>query len=95
MAKTLAKAYKEIGRWNDAKCKPVERLRQYLQEKGVTEDQFLRSAAGERFPRAIIVWLPDPLRFNNNLRLLNYRRAIGRDRLFGGLYSRMAEHREP
>jgi hypothetical protein len=40
VAKTLARAYKEIGRWNDAKCKPVERLRQYLQQKGVTEDQF-------------------------------------------------------
>lgn len=40
VAKKLAKAYKEIGRWNDTNCKPVERLRQYLQQKGVTEDQF-------------------------------------------------------
>jgi hypothetical protein len=40
VARTLAKAYKEIGRWNDGKCKPVEKLRQYLQQKGVTEDQF-------------------------------------------------------
>lgn len=39
VAKTLAKAYKEIGRWNDGKCKPAETLRQYLQQKGVTEEQ--------------------------------------------------------
>lgn len=39
VAKKLAKAYKEIGRWNDGDCKPVATLRQYLQQKGVTEDQ--------------------------------------------------------
>ena len=39
VAKKLARAYKEISRWDDPKCKPVERLREYLQQKGVTEDQ--------------------------------------------------------
>ena len=39
VAKKLARAYKEINKWDDPKCKPVERLRQYLQQKGVTEDQ--------------------------------------------------------
>lgn len=40
VAKKLAKAYKELGRWNETNCKPAERLRQYLQQKGVMEDQF-------------------------------------------------------
>ncbi|OIQ07567.1 hypothetical protein MTCOM_04160 [Moorella thermoacetica] len=39
VAKKLARAYKEIGKWDDQNCKPVARLKEYLRQKGVTDEE--------------------------------------------------------
>lgn len=39
VAKKLVKAYKEIDKWNEANCKPVERLEAYLKIKGISENE--------------------------------------------------------
>ena len=60
VAKKLAKAFVEIGRWNDIKYKPAQRVREYLQQKGITEDFDVRGVRVPRVRAGLRMFEPQP-----------------------------------